>query len=101
MNTFEFYSNTNTDDVQDASDVASAPWAMPVGGDSYTSVPQSTHPDLISTPGHFSTAGPHVPDFNAADYPAFTLAPTTEMGIFTSLPTTPVDYTYQVSNQHL
>jgi hypothetical protein len=98
MNTFE-YSNTNTDDVQDH--VTSAPWpdSLWAMGDSYTSVPQSTHPDLISTPGYLSTA---VPDLNATDYAAFTLAPTTEMmGMFTNLKTTQVDYAHQVSNQNV
>jgi len=101
MNTF-YYSNTNTDDVQDH--VASAPWPDSpwATGDSSTSVPQSTHPDLMSISGYLSTVGPYdVPDLNAADYAAFTLAPTTEMGIFTNLPTTQVDYAYQVSNQHV
>ena|SRR6267154_3409774 len=101
MNTFEFYSNTNTDDVQDY--VASAPWPDSpwATGDSYTSVPQSTHPDLISNPGYLSTADPFVPELNATDFGAFTLAPTTEMGMFTNLQTTQLDYPYQVSNQHV
>ncbi len=95
MNTFEFYSKP--DDVQ--GDVASAPWPdspWAMGDYSYTSLPQSTHPaDLIST--QLSNAGPYVPDFNATNYAASTLTPTTEMGMFTNLPTTQVDYTYQVS----
>jgi hypothetical protein len=100
MNTFALYSNTNTDDVQD--DLASAPWPESPWATqdySYTLVPQSTHPDLISTPGYLPTAGPYVP--NATDYAAFALGPTTGMGMFTNLPTTQVDYAYQVSNQHI
>jgi len=49
-------------------------------------VPQSTYPDLVSASGYPSTAGPYlpdyIPDFNAADDAAFSLAPTTEMGAF-------------------
>ena len=60
------------------------------------SVPQSTHPDLVSHPEH-PTAGSY-PDFNAAHDAAFSLAPTTEMGAFANLPTQ-VDFTNQVSNQ--
>jgi hypothetical protein len=97
MNTFEFYSNA--DDVQDG--VASAPWPDSPWAMGYTSVPQSTHPDLISIPGHLSNVGPYIPDLNATNYAAFTLTPTTEMGMFTNLPTTQVDYTYQVSNQQV
>jgi hypothetical protein len=102
MNTFEFYSNTNTDDVQD--DVASAPlpvfpWAME--DYSCTFLPQSTHPDLIPTPGYLSTAGPYLPDFNATDYAALAPTPTTEMGMFTSLLTRQVDYAHPVSNQYV
>jgi hypothetical protein len=44
-------------------DAASATWPDPLwatGNQSYTSVPQSTHPDLISTSGYLSTAGPCV-----------------------------------------
>lgn len=90
----------NTFDVQD--DVASAPWPdfpWAMGDYSHTSVPQNTHLDLIPTPGYLSTAGPYVPDFNATDYATFTLSPATEMGMFTNLPTTQVDYAYRVSNQ--
>jgi hypothetical protein len=102
MNTFEFYSNTNTDDVQDH--VASTPWPnspWAMGDDSSTSVPQSTHRDLTSTPGYLSTVGQRIPDLNATGYAAFTLAPTTEMGMFTNLPTTQVDYAYQLINRQV
>ncbi|KAF8501782.1 hypothetical protein F5888DRAFT_1270284 [Russula emetica] len=96
MNTFEFYPNSNTDDVQD--DIASAPWPdspWSMGDCSYTSAPQSTHPDLASTPEYLSTAEPYFPDINATDYVAFTLAPATEMEMFTNLPTTQGDCAYQ------
>jgi len=100
MNNPEFYSNSD--------DVTSAPWPNPpdpwaMGDYSYTSVPQSTHPDFTSTPGYLSTAGgPYVPDFNAADDAAFTLALMTdsETGPFTNLPTR-VDCAYRVSKQHI
>ena len=72
-----------------------------MGDLSYTSVPQNTHPDLIPTPGYLSTASPYVPDFNATDYAAFTIAPTTEMGMFTNLLTIQVDYAYRVNNRHV
>jgi hypothetical protein len=52
------YSQYSNKDV-----AASATWPDPLwatGNQSYTSVPQSTHPDLISTPGYLSTAGPCV-----------------------------------------
>src|SRR6266576_1609274 len=64
------------------------------------SVSQSTHPDLMFTLGYLSTARSYVPDFNATDYPAFTLAAAAEVWTFTNLPTQ-VDYTYQVNNQHV
>jgi len=90
MNTFQFYSNTSTEDVQDDA----------VGDYPYISVPQGTHPDLISTPGYLSPAEPYVPNFNATDYAAFTLPLATEMGMYMNLSTTQVDYAY-VSSQHV
>ena len=103
MNTFEFefYSNTNTDYIQD---VASAPWfgsPRAMGDCPSTSMPQSTHSDLMSTSGCLSAARKYVPDFNPTEYEGFTLVPTTEMVTFTNLPTTQGDYAYQVSNQHV
>ncbi|KAF8504851.1 hypothetical protein F5888DRAFT_1659093 [Russula emetica] len=57
----------------------------------YPPVPQSTYPDLVSASGYPSTAGTYLPDylpnFNAADDAAFSLAPTTEMRAFANLPT--------------
>ena len=60
------------------------------------SVPQSTHPDLVSGP-EYHTSGSY-PDFNTADDAAFSLAPMTEMGAFANLPTQ-LDVTNKVSNQ--
>ena len=89
MNTFQFYSNP-TDDVQDGA----------VGDYPYISVPQSTHPDFISTPGYPAPAEPYVPNFNATNYAAFTLPPATGMGTYTNPSLTQVDYAY-VSSQHV
>jgi hypothetical protein len=41
--------------------------------------------DIHSRIQYLSTAGSYVPDLNATDYAVFTLAPTTEMGMFTNL----------------
>jgi hypothetical protein len=95
MNYSGSYSNTD--------DFASATWPNPWAMGDYAhypnlSVPQSTYPDPVSAPGYPSTAGPnHVPDFNAADDAALSLAPTAEMGAF-ALPIQ-ADYTNQVSSQ--
>jgi len=43
-----------------------------------SSVPQSTYPEQVFGP-EYPTVGSYVPDFNAADYAAFSLDPTTEM----------------------
>ena len=86
--------------------VASFSWPDPhwaVGGYPYhqhLSVPQSTHPELISAPGYASNVGwpgsYHVPDLNATNDGTFSLAPTIEMGAFANLPTQ-VDFTNPVS----
>jgi hypothetical protein len=73
------------------------PWAT--GNYSHTLVPQSTHPDLISTPGYVPTVRPYIPNFNATDNAAFTLTPTTEMEMSMNLLTTQVDFTSKVSCQ--
>ena len=74
------------------------PWAM---GDylyePYLSVPQSTYPDPVPAPGYPSPAGSFVPEFNAADDAAFSLAPTSEMESF-ALPVQ-ADFENQVSSQ--
>ena len=49
--------------------------------DPYPSVLCGTHPDPASTPG-YSPTGSYTPNVNAADDAAFSLAPTTEMGVF-------------------
>ena len=103
MNIFEHYS-TNDDIFQDNVALApwpNSPWAMEDYSYTPESVPQSTHPALTPAPGYIPTVGQHLSDFNAAGHAAFTLAPTTEMGMFTNLPTTQVDYTDLVSNQHI
>jgi len=90
----------NSDSYSNKDDVASATWPDPLSamGDypnyPYLSVPQSTHPDLL----YPSTTWPYAPDFNAADDAAFSLAPTTDMGGFTSL-LAQLDSTAQVSSQ--
>ena len=93
----------NSESYSNNDDVASASWPDPLWtmGD-YPDVPvlQDTQLDLISTEGYPSTASPYIPDFNTADDPAFTLAPTTELGAFTN-PQTQVDHTYQVSIQRV
>ena len=93
MNHSEYYSNK---------DIASETWPnlLCAMGDYpyYPSVPQSTHPDQLFAPGH-PTVGSYVPDFNPADYAAFSLPPTTEMGAFANLPPPQVDFTNQVSGQ--
>lgn len=100
MNTVEFHSNTDNSQL----DGASASWpdsSWTMGEYSYTSVPQGTNSGLISAPVDLSMVGPCVLDFNTTGYAAFIPAPTTEMGMFTNLPTAQVDYAYQVSNQHV
>ena len=74
----------NSDSYPNKDGVSPATWPIPLGatGDytyPYLSVPQSTHPGLVSVPGS-STATSYVPDFNTADDAAFSFAPTTEMG---------------------
>ena len=91
----------NSDSYSNKDDVASATWSNPLwasGGYPYPSVPQNTHPGLVSAPGYPSTAGSYVPDFNATDDAAFSLAPTTELGAFVN-PRTQADFTNQVSSQ--
>ena len=58
MNNSEFYTNKDG--------IASATWPDPVGDYPHPSVPQGTHPDLVSAPECPSTAGSYVPDLNAA-----------------------------------
>ena len=79
----------NPDSYPNKDGVSSATWHIPLcaTGDypyPYLSVPQSTHPGLVSGPGS-STATPYVPNFNTADDAAFSFAPTTEMGAFADL----------------
>ncbi|KAF8481782.1 hypothetical protein DFH94DRAFT_681140 [Russula ochroleuca] len=85
--------NSDSTDV----DAATAPWpdlfeAMRDHSD--TSFLQSIRGDLtISAPGHLSSAGSDLPNFNAVNDTAFTPAPTTSMGRFTNS-TTQTNYTY-------
>ena len=79
----------NSDSYSNKDGVSSVTWPISLGatGDypyPYLSVPQSTHPGLVSAPGS-STATSYVPDFNVADDEAFSFAPTTEMGAFANL----------------
>ena len=94
MNYYGSYSNKD--------DVASATWPdhWAMGDYLYPniSVPQSTYPDPVLG-GYPSTAGSYIPNFNAADDAAFSLAPTTEMEEFANLPIQADfrDFTNQVS----
>ena len=80
MNYTVFYSNEDN--------VASPDLLLPMGDNTYPyiPVPQNTLPGPITDPGP-STSGSYVPDFNAADDAANSLALTTEMGAFADLPT--------------
>ena len=93
---------SNSESYSNKDDVSSATWPIPLcaTGDypyAYLSVPQSTHPDLVSAPGS-STATSYVPDFNAAYDAAFSLIPTTEMGTLANM-VSQSDFTNLVSNQ--
>ena len=97
----QYHAMNNSVSLSNDDEVASATWPDPLGamGDypyySYIPVPQDAYPG-VSAP---STAGSYIPDFDAADDAAFSLAPTTEMGAFGNLPTQ-VDFTsHQVSSQ--
>lgn len=95
----------NPDSYSNKDNIASATWSDPLWamGDylyPYLSVPQSTHPDPVSAPEYPSTARSYVPDFNAANDAAFSLAPTIEMGAFSNLPTQ-VNSTNPVSDKVL
>ena len=91
----------NSDSYSNKDDVASATWSNPLwalGDYPYLSVPQNTHPGLVSAPGYPSTAASYVPNINATDDAAFSLGPTTKTGAFENL-RTQVDFTNQVSSQ--
>jgi len=88
----------NSDSHSNKDGVVSATWpdSLCAMGDypyyAYGSVPQSTYPDLVSTPGY--------PDINTANDAAYSLAPATEMGALADLPTQ-ADFTSQVSSQYV
>ena len=89
-------SYSNNDDI--ASTTGPNPWAM--GNylySPYLLVPQSTYPDPVFAPGYPSPTGSYVPNFNAANDAAYSLAPTSEMGAF-ALPIQ-ADFINQVGSQ--
>jgi hypothetical protein len=96
----------NSDSYPNKDGVVSATWPdlLCAMGDypyyAYRSVPQSTYPGRVYAPGYPSTSRSFIPDLNAANDAAFSLAPTTEMGAFANLPTQ-ADCTSQVSSQYV
>ena len=86
----------NSTDAQ----VAAASWTdvlEALAGFSDTKFLESIQKDLVvSAPGHVSSAGSELPIFNAVSDTAFTPAPTTSMGAYTSL-TNQTNHTFPVS----
>ena len=90
----------NKSDSTDAQ-VATARWTDVLealaGFSDTTFLLESIQEDLaVPVPGHISSAGSDLHDFNAVGDTAFTPAPTTSMGAFTNF-TSQTNHTYSVS----
>ena len=90
----------NNSDSTDAQ-VAAARWTdileALAGFSDTTFLLESIQEDLVvPAPGHFSSAGSDLHDFNAVSDTAFTPSPTTSMGAFTNF-TGQTNHTYSVS----
>ena len=90
----------NKSDSTDAQ-VAAARWTDVLealaGFSDTTFLLESIQEDLVvPVPGHISSAGSDLHDFNAVGDTAFTPAPTTSMGAFTNF-TSQTNHTYSVS----